>query len=226
MSKRTDKDENKRDPPKTEDAGKSGDFGRTPSSRYFRFVVQQREPRQMDVLRWLESDECYDLVYILHDRDVRQNDNQGADTSQDDTDPDSKTDEIGDDGHIMPHYHGIVRTKKKVTSMTMTKRFGGYVHFQIAGDPFDYARYLTHECFRARNKHKYNRSEVKGNHDFYIELLNDSDLRAFECVSDWSALMAKNEHDHKKALTSAVKQGDKRLIKSIMSHSYFYKEFF
>lgn len=226
MSKRADEDENKRDPPEIEKADQSGDTGRTPSSRYFRFVIQQRESRQMDVLRWLESDECYDLVYILHDCDVRQNDNQGADSSQDDTDPDSKTDEIDDDGRIKPHYHGIVRTKKKVTAMTMTKRFGGYVHFQIAGDPFDYARYLTHECFRARNKHKYRRSDVKGNHDFYIELLNDSDLRAFECVSDWASLMAENEHDHKKALASAVTQGDKRLIKSIMSHSYFYKEFF
>ena len=224
-------DVKEREPPKAEEsaagAADSGDYaGRTPTSKYFRIVVQEREPRQMDVFRWLISDECYECAYIRHDRDVRQVDSHGENTAPEDTDPDEKSEEVDEDGRILPHYHVIIRTKKKVTAKTMFKRFGGYVFFQLCGDPFDSARYLTHECFRARFKFKYPRSDVKGNLDFYHELLNDADLRAFECVSDWLALMAESEHDHKKALASAVSQGDRRLVKSIMSHSYFYKEFF
>lgn len=229
--KRTDDDVKEREPPQAEHsaagaADSGSDAGRTPSSRYFRIVVQDREPRQMDVFRWLIEDDAYETVYIRHDRDVRQTDNLGEDTSAEDTDPDEKSEEVDEDGRILPHYHMIIRTKKKVTAKTMFKRFGGYVFFQLCGDPYDSARYLTHECFRARKKFKYPRSDVKGDMEFYHELLNDGDLRAFECVSDWASLMAENEHDHKRALSSAVQSGDKRLIKSIMSHGYFYKEFF
>ena len=72
-----------------------------------------------------------------------------AETDADSEDTDENTDE-GKDGKILPHYHILFRAPKKCTARTMTKRFGGYV--QIAQDPFDYARYLTHECFRARKK--------------------------------------------------------------------------
>lgn len=186
-----------------------------PATRWFRAVVQADESGQMDVLRWLANDACYEVCYILHDKDVKQADDEDED--------ETKGLEVGQ--AVKPHYHMIVRVPKKISAQTMTKRFGGYVHFQRCSDPFDYARYLTHEVFRARNKHRYSRDAVLGDLSFYAELLSES-AQVTSCCNEWYEALKENDNDTKKAFAAVCRTGNTALIKSIMSHSYFYERFF
>lgn len=211
-------DEKTRNPPQTADSQTAGtDDGTSKAqSRYFRAVVQERETGQMDVLRWLEKDGLYEVCFIRHDRDRRDADATDADDS----------DCCDDDGRILPHYHIIIRVPKKCTASTMTKRFGGYVHFQRCSDPFDYAHYLTHEVFRARHKFQYSRDDVRGDMDFYHELLADYDSAFMNDLKVWREYVKDAEGDAPRAFEQALQNGNKRLIKSIMSHSYFYNVYF
>ena len=212
-----------RNPPVAADDGGAGAGQHAPQSRYFRAVVQAREPGQMEVLRWLASDDMYEMCYILHDRDLRETDADSEDT-------DENTDEVGKDGKILPHYHILFRAPKKCTARTMTKRFGGYVHFQIAQDPFDYSRYLTHECFRARKKFQYSRDDIQGDRVFYEEMLGESEENPTQVCKRWRAYIEMSKKDGAQdlsgALDCAIQYGDKRVIKSIMSHSYFFDKYF
>ena len=190
---------------------------RPPSTRFFRAVIQATFPEQMQVLDYLRIAQPFEFCYILHFLDTKH-------TSADDEQADC---EIFDESTalIKPHYHLICRVPKKITQDTMNKRFGNYVHFQRCTDPYNSALYLTHETFSARDKHKYSRDLVEGDLSFYHELLSDNLNVQLHC-EDWEKTLSDCDYHLQLAFRAVVKSGNKGLIKSIMSHSYFYKSFF
>ena len=175
---------------------------REPQTRYFVAVAQMDKPVQMDVIRWLLSDLQYECAAILHDKDRNEK------------------------GELKnAHVHILLRTPRKLTAKTLSKRFGNYVHFGVCKDPFEYARYLTHSTFNSRDKYQYNRCDIMGNQDFYNEMIHDSG----ECLrfaETWSGLLAQCNGSLQDAFEMAVKLGYQDLCKSIMSHGYFYEKYF
>lgn len=188
---------------------------------HFAAVFQLDEPQQMEVFRWLQSDDTYRVIWILHDRDYDDEGNRKK-----------------------PHYHMIVKTPRKMQASTMFKRFGGYVYFEALGDPSEYARYLTHSTFESRNKTRYDAGKICGDIQMYNELRHAQEATPIEAVERWlgykrsavnggfldelPAQMERNDIEReidKSALRLALDAGDLQLVKSIMSHSYFYKTF-
>lgn len=211
-----------RDPPQQKDVEK--DESVCPVRRqftHFGIVVQLNEPSQMEVFRWLQTDDAYRLIWILHERDLH-----------------------GDGTRKAPHIHGIVKVSRKCSGSTMYKRFGAYLYFEELGDPSEYARYLTHSTFASRSKTRYDKNEVQGDITLYNELTKTHEATPIEAVERWlgykrSAVnggcldglptqMERNDIEReidKIALRLALDAGDLQLVKSIMSHSYFYKTF-
>ena len=163
----------------------------------FRCVAQCDNAGQMSVVRWLLSDVQYRVCGIVHDKDEGKK----------------------------PHVHLIVKTPQKLTANTMVKRFGGYVHFELVRDPFECARYLTHETFMSQEKHRYSRSEVFGDDEYYQQLMKDAGETLNNCA-EWAELLAESNGDLKDAFALAVSRGRTALVKSIMSHGYFYEKYF
>lgn len=163
----------------------------------FACVAQADNAGQMSVIRWLLQDVQYRVVGILHDKDKDTN----------------------------PHVHLIIRTPQKLTADTMVKRFGGYVHFEIVHDPYEAARYLTHETFMSQDKHRYDRSEVFGDMEYYADLMKD----AAEVINNsevWAQLLAECNGNIQDAFALACARNQTALVKSIMSHAYFYEKYF
>lgn len=188
---------------------------------------------KMEVFRWLIDDDFFRVVYILHDKDTFDDNDKDENgkilRSVPDTD-EMREYQVGD---IKPaHYHMMIFVPKKCTENTMTKRFGGYVHFSGCSDPFAYARYLTHETFESRHKTLYPRAFVLGDFEKYQELLGrDKDV----CVTArrWIEYREQAKKDgaapdrvDAEAAKAAIIAGDSALVASIMSHSYFYSKFF
>lgn len=184
------------------------------ASRFFRFIAQADSEDQMSVARWLMCDPLYECIWILHDKDVNQDDDKD----------DCQTTFDGSD-RIKPHFHFIVRIPKKCSALTMTKRFGGYINFQRCTDPFDYAYYLTHEVFRARNKHRYSESEICGDMDFKKELRSKIG-RDVDLCKQWQRYLNDANGNIQLACQFAVRDGNGALIKQLKSHAYFYERFF
>lgn len=219
-----------RNPPQEEAAYKEPHFdgieddeeGKRPrQATHFGVVVQLDEPHQMEVLRWLKNDSTYRIIWILHDRDFHDDGTRKA-----------------------PHIHGIVKAPRKMQGKTMLKRFGGYLYFKALGDPAEYARYLTHSTFASRGKTRYDSNEIQGDLALYNELVRMQEATPIEAVERWigykKAFVASGGLDElpsqlerreiekeldKGALALALDAGDIQLVKSIMSHSYFYKSF-
>lgn len=197
-----------------------GEKNSAPASRYFRAVVQTSSEQQMSVARWLMEDPLYETIWILHDKDVCSDD--ALDTNDDEC---FHEETFENSDRIKPHYHFIIRAPKKIAAQTMTKRFGGYVHFQLCGDPFDYAYYITHETFRARKKHRYSESEICGDMDFMRELRSKTGKDIDLCRS-WQQYLDDAHGCIEQACTLAIRDGNGQLIKQLKSHAYFYEHFF
>lgn len=185
---------------------------RPPTTRYFRAIIQATIPEQMEVLDYIRLYQPFEACYILHWLDKKAD-------SEDGEQMDETT------GLVKPHYHLICRVPKKITENTMSGRFGNYVHFQRCTDPNDAALYLTHEVFRARHKHLYPRDLVEGDKSFYNDLLGDSSNVQYHC-DEWLQTLKDCNYHLQTAFYAVMKSGNKGLIKSIMSHSFFYKTFF
>lgn len=182
-------------------------------------VIQSDFPNQMDVFRWLLQDDQYRVIYILHDRDAVEEEHTRK--MPDDTERLMKVGDLK-----IPHYHLIVRIPSKLTAETFSKRFGSYVNFQICGDSKEYARYLTHETFSARDKYKYSRELVKGDMSMYHDLMTgakDDDI--CDVISRFSDAVAMCNGDKSLAIQYLCGMHDIIAVKSVMSHAYFYEKF-
>lgn len=191
----------------------------------FRFVVQTDNPHQMDVFRWLIYDSAYTVVWILHDHDRY---------APEDMDENGRHVRIGwqniQEFHVNDlkpaHIHGIVKTGRKCTGETMSGRFGQYVHFEGVTDVQQCALYLTHRTYDARNKYQYPEFAVQGDLDYYAELaqLGQNELDICRRWLDYCKQAQDIGGDvYATAIKVAIAAGDKTIIKSVMSHSYFYK---
>lgn len=188
---------------------------RTQRGVWFGFVAQADISEQMDVVRWLRNDTRYRVVTILHNKDVYEEDStitrDGAEVAV------KKGDRKSD------HFHGIVRVGSKITAQSLAKRFGSYLHFELLSDPAEYAMYMLHQTFNARDKAKYD----------YSELLDD--------VALWDEITEKEREDDVCAVVRKVASyrtdsgeisvddmltaSDAVALRSLMGHSYFYKTF-
>ena len=164
---------------------------------YFVAVAQCDSGGQMSVVRWLLSDVQYRVCGCLHDRDENKN----------------------------PHIHLLLKTPQKMTANTMIKRFGGYLFFDATHDPYEAARYLTHETFASQNKYRYERSSVFGDMEFYNNMMKDAG-EVIQYAAQWSALLDECNGNMQDAFALAVSRNYTGLVKSIMSHGYFYEKYF
>lgn len=163
-----------RKPPKTKKQT-LGEQYIEPASCWFLAVVQADYPSQMDVLRWIEQDATYTLIYILHDRDTYTETEieEHAEKDEKGLSLHYITRKNGDGtmsqyraGDVKPaHYHALIGVSHKMRASTLYKRFCNQLFFAIPqkefGDRVEACRYLTHESFRARDKYKYPRSDVR-----------------------------------------------------------------
>lgn len=205
--------------------------------REFVAVAQCDFPNQMDVIRWLLSDDSYTCFYIMHDadtytaEDIAEKGENGIITR---TNGDGTKSQFREGDKKPAHIHIFVQTKSKMRSKTLNGRFSDQLHFFSAqkkyGDKYEAARYLTHETFRARLKHKYARSEVKysesGAKDsaisLYAELLQTEDGALMDDLRNYIAIKKSCGDDTTNAVHAVIESGDSRLTRRIMSHAYFF----
>lgn len=182
-------------------------------------VVQADFQEQMDVFRWLQNDTQYRIIWILHDHDTVEEEHFRKM-------PDGTEKKLEKGATKFPHYHIIVKIPSKLSSETFSKRFGSYVNFQVCGDSKEYARYLTHETFSARDKYKYSRDDVSGDMSLYHDLMvcakDDDTCDIIERFSDMVNLC---NGDKALAVKMLCATHDISAVKSIMSHAYFYEKF-
>ena len=182
-------------------------------------VVQSDFTEQMDVFRWLCNDNQYRVIYILHDRDTVEEEHTR--TMPDGTEMQMKVGDLK-----IPHYHLIVRIPSKLSAETFSKRFGNYVNFQVCGDSKEYARYLTHETFSARDKYKYSREQVSGDIALYRDLMVSAvDNDPCAIIERVSELTTACNGDKALMLKMLCSVHDVEAVKSIMAHAYFYEKF-
>lgn len=216
-----------------------------PATNFFVAVIQADFAEQMQVLRWLEEDRSYAVVYILHDKDTftqdeiesrRENEKDSYFTRKNGDGSESQFSA----GDTKPgHYHLIVKTRTKTRASTLCKRFCDQVHFFAAseayGDKYEAAKYLTHECFRARAKHQYSRDcvqyggEIADSIQLYDDLMLTDDTRLLDSVETFIELKQlgidegwTDEAATSAAIISILENKDTKTLKSIMAHSYFY----
>lgn len=226
----------------------------SPAGLDFVAVVQADYTDQMSVLRWLCQDDSYACIYILHDKDIytQEDITRHAETASDApkaSAPVLYTRKNGDGsqsqykaGDVKPaHYHLIVRVRKKMRASTLQRRFSDLVHFETTGqkfgDTFEACRYLTHECFRARDKYQYDRSEILFSGSafcdaraYYNDLMHQdgaqtiSDLRRFIDYADSSIFDGVDDglNRTQRAVRLAIQNEDLTLVRRIMSHGYFF----
>lgn len=182
---------------------------------FFCFVAQCDISSQMDVVRWLEKDSRYRVVYIVHDRDIHDKDGV---YKKDSGDIPYKAGDRKKD-----HIHGIVKVGSKITAKTLTKRFGGYLHFQLCHDSAEYAAYLTHSTFDSQDKAKYQLSELRGDRSLYDQIADEAQSQLDLSATVSQVCMYLRTSD--RPVEDMVKAGDNVALRALMSHSYFYATF-
>lgn len=185
------------------------------SSVYFCAVVQSRISSQMDVFRWILNDSSYRVCAIEHTKDICDNTHEIL------LDTEGNTAEIKEGDSIPPHWHILLKSSRRLTADSMTKRFGGYVHFQICSDPAEYARYLTHDTFAARNKYSYESSAVIGDSAFYNELVRRAITVDETQIYNRLFIYISRCGDVKSAIRYALQHDDIDVFKFAASHAYF-----
>lgn len=182
-------------------------------------VVQADFREQMDVFRWLQNDNQYRVIWILHDHDLAEEDHIRKM-------PDGSEITLRKGERKFPHYHLIIKIPSKLSADTFSKRFGNYVNFQICGDSKEYARYLTHETYSARDKYKYSRDNVSGDLAMYRDLMvGAKDDDTCDIIERFAELVNLCNGDKALAVKMLCTLHDATAIRSIMSHAYFYEKF-
>ena len=184
-------------------------------SFYFVAVFQCRFSSQMDVFRWLINDKAYRVCAICHDRDIAMEDHKILMPDSSDTLTIKKGERVPE------HYHAIIKTARRITADSLSKRFGGYVHFENASDPCEYARYLTHDTFSSREKVRYESSAVIGDTSLYAELVRQA-VSVDECqVYHRLRLYLEKSGSPREAIQYALAHNDIEVYKFAASHAYF-----
>lgn len=202
----------------------------TPSDK-FGAVIQADYPEQMDVLRWLQSDAFYTVVVAFHDNDTYSDDDIPEDENgkrihtRKNADGTESQFTVGD--RKPAHYHLIVRTSSKIRAGSLTKRFSGIVHFEALHDAQEYARYLTHSTFAARQKTQYDAEKAIRPHTpltgwkMYCELMQtQEDTDICNIIEDWVTLT--NGMSKADAVLQLAQMRRTDALKSVMAHAYFY----
>lgn len=185
------------------------------TSVYFCAVAQSRISSQMDVFRWLLNDSSYRVCAIEHNRDISDSSHEIL------LDADGNTAEIKEGDLIPAHWHILIKSSARLADNTMTKRFGGYLHFQICSDPHEYARYLTHDTFRSKDKFQYEQSAVVGDTAFYNELLRRAVTVDQVQIYHRLRIYLDRCGDNKSAIRYALAHDDIEVVKFAASHAYF-----
>lgn len=220
-----------------------------PASLWFVAVAQTDFRDQMDVLYWILEDETYICFYILHDKDVytAEEISQRAEKDNDGKPLDYITRVNGDgsksqyrEGDLKPpHVHIMVQVRAKMRASTLAKRFCNQLHFEVPqkqfSDKYEACRYLTHECFRARNKHRYERSKVlyskcryEESKGAYMELVGSDGSHLLDTVRTFKQCKdaVRNEddaaHATQRAVSALLDMGDITALKTVMSRAYFF----
>ena len=200
----------------------------SPSTK-FCAVIQADYADQMDVLRWLKTDPYYIVIVAEHSADTY---------AEDDFKPEEKGVKVrknGDGtesefrvGDAKPlHYHVMVQTASKIRAGSLSKRFCGQVHFQALNDAQEYARYLTHSTFAARNKAQYDAEKAIRPHTtvagwkWYADMmqtLENDDICTQ--VEDWLTLTTAN--GFRGAVEILAQTRRTKSLASVLGHSYFY----
>lgn len=190
----------------------------TAQSKWMRCIIQCDFTEQMDVYRWLISDNQYQCIWIVHNRDICEEDYTRV--MPDGTEKEYKTGDLK-----CPHIHMIIKIPKKLSAKTVSGRFGNYVHFQVCADPVDYARYFLHQTFNSRHKFQYKMQDVLGDSDLISELYKScksgTSLESCRKFRD----LVKVTGDAKTAVDALIDSADADTLKSIMAHPYFYSTF-
>lgn len=202
----------------------------TPSDK-FGAVIQADFPEQMEVLRWLQKDPFYNVVVALHDADTYSEDDIPEDENgqrvrvRDNPDGTRSEFHIGD--RKPSHYHLIVKTSSKIRANSLAKRFCGAVHFEMLHDAQEYARYLTHSTFAARDKTQYDAEKAVRPHTsvagwrLYCDLMQtqeSSDICTI--IEDWCTLTT--SMTKRNAVMQMVSMRRIDGLKSVMAHAYFF----
>lgn len=187
---------------------------------FFGFVAQADEPGQMDVVRWLRNDCRYRVVTILHDRDIH--DEESVKKKRKAGTPDEELPHVGDTKAA--HFHGIVRVGSKVTAQSLSKRFGGYLHFELLHDPAEYAAYMLHATFNARDKVQYKKSELQDDVALWEEI-SDTEKSGMDISSVVELVASYRSEDGQINVDEMLRNRDTLALRALMSHSYFYATF-
>lgn len=208
---------------------------------YFGAVVQADFSSQMDVFRWLLSDNAYLVCYILHDKDTYTPEeiaeHSGGSEVYTRTNGDGTQSEFRA-GDVKPaHYHLIFKVQKRMRASSLAKRFSGQLHFELLSDAASNARYLTHSTFDSRQKHQYKLECVK-----FSEVTQNQSQIMFNTLyagfggglvdtvericTRRAEIAASGAAEPRKELVRALcSSGDVEGLSSLMSHAYFFKEF-
>lgn len=197
----------------------------------FGAVIQADYPEQMDVLRWLQNDAFYTVVVALHDNDtfsdddIPENEDGKRIHTRKNADGTESQFTVGD--RKPSHYHLIVRTSSKIRAGSLTKRFSGIVHFEALHDAQEYARYLTHSTFAARQKTQYDADKAIRPHTpatgwkMYCDLMQtQEDTDICNIIEDWVTLT--NGMSKADAVMQLAQMRRTDALKSVMAHAYFY----
>lgn len=185
-------------------------------SYYFCAVFQCRYQGQMDVFRWILNDSGYRVCAICHDRDIAAVEH---DILMDG--PGSVPFTVHEGDRIPEHYHAIIKVSRRITAESMSKRFGGYVHFESCSDPCEYARYLTHDTFDSRDKVRYESSAIIGDTALYHELVRRAITVDETQIYHRLRLYIERCGSPKDAIYYALMHDDIEVYKWASAHAYF-----
>lgn len=200
----------------------------TPPVDKFVAVAQCDFHEQMEVVRWLQKDPFYTVILALHHSDIYEADDfEEGQKSRVRVNGDGSQSEFFAGDAKPAHIHMIIKTATKIRASSLEKRFSGQLHFEACSDVQEYARYLTHSTFAARNKAQYNAEEIimpltpANGWKWYVDLVNSDDSEDIcEIIEEWCSLTdTMSERDAVIALASGRRI---KALSSVMSHSYFF----
>lgn len=211
-----------------------------PATKYHAAVVQCDSPEQMEVYRYIMQDSQYIVVAALHDKDTYTAEEIQEHSGNDSgvyvrKNPDGTESEFRAGDCKPAHIHMLIQTRAKIRSVSLSKRFSSQVHFQSCSDRWEYARYLLHRTYTARDKYQYKESALVFSESstvdsaaWYKELICAEDDILISTLGDCIVSAQDSECrglSRREMIAELVQRGDVDALKSIMSHSHFYDKF-
>lgn len=213
---------------------------RPPATKYHAAVVQCDSPEQMEVYRYIMQDPQYIVVSALHDKDIYTAEEITEHSGNDSgvyvrKNPDGTESEFRAGDCKPAHIHMLIQTRAKIRSSSLTSRFAQQVHFQPVSDRWEYARYLLHRTYSAKDKYQYKESALVfsdasmiDSAAWYKELVCAEDdilvSTLGECIVSAQDAERRGQ-SRREMIAELVQRGEVDALKSIMSHSHFYDKF-